>query len=84
MTAKMDKILTKLFDELEAEYRKLSPCERETWVLKIKEEFSANIKSIQQHVNEVEYGEHIEGLYFFGRDSLQHRPFPSPFSAYKR
>ena len=62
MNIKKDKLLTALFDELKAEYRKLSPSERESWVLKTKEEFSANIASMQQHVSEVEYGEHVEGL----------------------
>ena len=82
MSIKKDKLLTALFDELKAEYRKLSPSERESWVLKTKEEFSANIVSMQQHVSEVEYGEHVEGLYCSGRDSHS-RAFPSFVPHYK-
>jgi len=70
----------RIFIELAKEYKKLPPTERSGFLQKLKDQFAASVDEIGRHITEVEYGEHIEGLYFNDRESLRHdRPYGLPY-----
>ena len=55
--------LDKLFDALETDVRRLSPDEKAQTYETLTSAFNEKLTDMKRHQSEIEYGQHVEGLY---------------------
>lgn len=57
------KKLNKLLDDFHLEIRSKSPIEKEEEFKNLEAEFTKAVLDVKNHISEVEYGQHVEGIY---------------------
>ena len=63
MSTKLEKAIAKVFDVLQSDMRGLTASERSQAFDNLKIEFNKKIDDLKKFQCEVEYGQHVEGLY---------------------
>ncbi len=57
------KYLDKFFDSLRSDLRAMTPDERTRALQDLKAAFNQRVEDLNRYQSEVEYGQHVEGLY---------------------